>query len=208
MTWTPVDPDGYERLSGQKMDTWTPGALECYERNRDCQNCQASKTTEGRLRAEAYGPNRCQMPGIVQLLLDKGKPIPGIANPQKPGRARAHLKGIGLDEKRKRLADLRAKLCEFLGEGRPLNLSQMCARLNAISLNDYQNWHTENIRGSVNKMVEIGAIRAVKSYFPIVYELVDASKLDGLRSWHGCGGRNQVSITPSSSEFSQGRKMK
>lgn len=206
MTWTPVDLEGYP--DRYYMDTWTPGALECYERNRDCQNCQASKATEGRLRVDGQDFNRCQMPGVVQRLLNKGKHFTPQLQPHKSGRAAAHLKGIGLDEKRQRLSALRAKLCEFLGEGKPLTLAQMCEKLNAIALNDYQNWHSENIRGSVNKMVEAGALLARKEDFPMTYELADASKLADIRSWHGCGGRNQIAISPSKSEFTQGRKAK
>lgn len=206
MTWTPVDPNDYP--DRYYPDKWNDTAIDCYQSNRNCRTCLASQSTDFRLSCNGQGFDRCQMPGVVQRLLDKGQPIPELANPQRAGRAASHLKGIGLDEKRKRLAALRAKLCEFLGKGQPLNLSQMCAALNLIALNDYQNWHTENIRGSVNKMVEIGAIRAVKSYFPIVYELVDASKLEWMSSYQGCGGRNQVSIAPSTSEFSQGRKVR
>ena len=214
MTWTPVDLNDYPNR--YYKDTWNPGAIDCYQSDKDCRSCQNSQATDGRLRADAYDLDRCQMPGVVQRLLNKGRePEPVVKDPQRAGKAMTHMRGIGLIGKRKKMAELRAAICEALSTSGALAGSQICAKLNEMGLQNYRNWHIENLRGTLAKMVEFGVIRMldhkVKVYgYQFAYELIDASKVEQIVSWQQQTQQNGrgIKISPSRSEFSQGRKAK
>lgn len=208
MTWKPINPEDYQ--VHHNNDAWTPGAIECYESGRDCKACSASKITEGRLSKNSFDSYHCQMPGVVQRLLNRGS-LPNAETPQKPEDRGVVKHKTSIEEKRRILAEIREIIARFVAEKGPVSRRDIAAHLNEVAFQGHRVWHIENTRQQVDRLINGGVIRALDNDGDrgAVYEILDSSKLSEIISYQAPKKRGPaLSVSPSSSEFSQGRKVR